>query len=48
MELVKLRKLDMEFGTQNVRKWILGKWDVVVWTGLMWLRIWNICGLLWT
>ena len=22
-----------------ILRWVLGKWDVGVWTGLMWLRI---------
>jgi len=24
------------------------KWDVRVWTGFVWLRVWANCGLLWT
>ena len=34
----------------NVRiilRWIFRKWDVVVWTGSSWLRIWTGGGHLW-
>jgi hypothetical protein len=27
-------------------KWILKRWDEMVWIGLIWLRIWTIGGLL--
>jgi hypothetical protein len=30
--------MDMRFGLWNVR-WILERWDGVMWTGLVWLRI---------
>jgi hypothetical protein len=33
----KLQNMDMKFGTWNVR--ILERWDGVMWTGLVWLRI---------
>jgi hypothetical protein len=34
----KLWNTDTRFGTWNVR-WILERWDGVMWTGLVWLRI---------
>jgi hypothetical protein len=29
-----------------ILKWIFRKWDVGVWTGLIWVRIWTVGGLL--
>jgi hypothetical protein len=30
---------DLDVGECTILKWILERWDRVVWTGLIWLRI---------
>jgi hypothetical protein len=42
----KNHKEDQGVGGRIILKWILEGWDGVIWTGLIWLRIWIGEGLL--
>jgi hypothetical protein len=39
---------DLDVGGRIILRCMLEKWDGVMWTGLIWLRIGTSGGLLWT
>jgi hypothetical protein len=39
-------KEDLDIGERIILEWILERYDGVVWTGLIWLRIWTSGGSL--
>jgi hypothetical protein len=43
---VRDHKGDLDVGGRTLLKWILERWDRVVWTGSIWLRIGTSGGLL--